>query len=53
MGVHNSIKTRVLKKNSSINVNGCPCHIVHNTAAKAAEDYTQISIDIEDFLVDL
>ena len=54
MGVHNSIKSRVLNKNSSVHVNGCPCHIVHNTAGKGAEDYATVtSFDIEDFLVDL
>ena len=54
MRIHNSIKTRVLKKNSSVHVNGCPCHIVHNTAAKAAETFSEVAgFDIEDFLVDL
>ena len=54
MGVHNSIKTRVLEKNLSVHVNGCPCHIVHNTAAKAAETFSEVAgFDIEDFLVDL
>ena len=53
-GIHNSIKTRVLEKNSSVHVNGCPCHIVHNTAAKAAETFSEVAgFDIEDFLVDL
>ena len=54
MGIHNSIKTRVLGKNSSVHVNGCPCHIVHNTAAKAAETFSEVAgFDIEGFLVDL
>lgn len=35
MGCRNSIKTRVLQKNSSVYLMGCPCHILHNTAAKA------------------
>ena len=54
MGIHNSTKTRVLEKNSSAHVNGCPCHIVRNTAAKAAETFREVAgFDIEDFLVDL
>ena len=35
MGCRNSIKTRVLQKNSSMYMMGCPCHIIHNTAEKA------------------
>ena len=51
---HNSIKTRVLEKNWSAHVNGCPCHTVHNTAAKAAETFSEVAgFNIEDFLVDL
>ena len=54
MGIHNSIKTRILGKNSSVHVNGCACHIVHNTAAKAAETSSEVAgFDIEEFLVDL
>ena len=54
MGNHNSIKTRVLEKNWSVHGNGCPCHTIHNTAAKAAETFSEVAgFDIEDFLVDL
>ena len=35
-------------------MNGCSYHIVHNTAAKAAETFSKVAeFDIEDFLVDL
>ena len=54
MGKRNSIKTRVLKTNPSIFVNGCPCHIIQNTTSKAAEMLSRVSgFDVEDFLVDL
>ena len=34
--------------------NGCPCHIIHNTANKAAKRFSEVSrFDVEDFLVDL
>ena len=54
IGKRNSIKTRVLKMNPNIFVNGCPCHIIHNTASKASKMFTRVSkFDVEDFLVDL
>ena len=37
VGKKNSIMTRVLAKNKNIFVNGCSCHIIHNTANKTAE----------------
>ena len=37
VGKNNSIMTRVLAKNKNIFINGCPYHIIHNTANKAAE----------------
>jgi len=49
IGVRDSIKTRVL-----MYFNGCPCHIIHNTAQKAGESFTEISgFDIEEFVIDL
>ena len=49
IGKRNSIKTRVLKMNPNIFVNGCPCK-----ASKASEMFTRVSkFDVEDFLVDL
>jgi hypothetical protein len=44
MGCNNSIKTRVLQQNGAIYIMGCPCHIVHNTAGKAAEACETVSI---------
>ena len=50
----NSIMIRVLAKNKNIFINGFPCHIIHNTANKAAERFSEVSrFDVEDFLVDL
>ena len=50
----NSIMTRVLVKNKNIFINGCPRHIIHNTANKAVEQFSEVSgFDVEDFLVDL
>ena len=50
VGKKNSIITQVLAKNK----NGCPCHIIHNTANKAAERFSEASgFDVENFLVDL
>lgn len=42
LGCHNSIKTRILLKNPSAYVMGCPCHIVHNTAAKAGMAFEKV-----------
>ena len=54
VGKKNSIMAAVLAKNENIFINGCPCHIIHNTANKAAERFSEVSrFDVEDFLVDL
>ena len=54
VGKKNSIMTRVLAKNKNIFINGCPCHIIHNTANKASERFSEVpDFDVEDFLVDL
>ena len=54
VGKKNLIMTRVLAKNKTIFINGCPCHVIHNTANKAAEQFSEVSgFDVEDFLVDL
>ena len=44
MGCRNSIKTRVLDKNPAIYIMGCPCHIVHNTAGKAADAFEEVTV---------
>jgi len=51
LGRRNSIKTHVLHENPSTYFVGCPCHMVYNTATKAAEAET--GFDVEDLLVDL
>ena len=54
LGRHNSIKTRVQEVNKSIYINGCPCHIVHNTANECAEMFMlENGFDVEDMLVDI
>ena len=53
IGAKNSIKSRVTQVNPSIYFVGCPCHIVHNAAQKAAEACRDVSgIDIEECCVD-
>ena len=42
VGIPNSIKSRVLQKNPATYVMGCPCHIVHNTAGKAANAFEKV-----------
>ena len=42
MGCRNSVKVRVLEKNSAIYVMGCACHVVHNTASKAALAFEKV-----------
>ena len=43
MGCRNSVKTRVLERNPAIYIMGCPCHIVHNTALKAAQAFEEVN----------
>ena len=44
MGKRNSIMTRVAQENPSVYIMGCPCHIVHNTAVKAADAFESVSV---------
>ena len=54
MGRRNSMKTRFLGNNPNMYVMGCPCHIVHNTACHASQEFEKKShYDAEDFCVDL
>ncbi len=54
IGIHNSLKSRVLQKNCAISLNSCPCHMIHNAAQKAAGAFfCHTKFDIEDFMVDL
>lgn len=50
----NSIKSRVIQDTTSTYFIGCPCHMVHNTATKAADSFeAETGFDVEDMLVDL
>ena len=50
IGRRNSIK---LQRNPNVFFNGCPCHIIHNTAHKAGEAFTLHSgFDLEEFVID-
>ncbi|CAB4036850.1 PREDICTED: uncharacterized protein LOC107326933 [Paramuricea clavata] len=54
IGIRNSLKTRVLTRNPAIYFNGCPCHIIHNAAQKAAESFMECcGFDVEEFTIDL
>jgi hypothetical protein len=54
LGKHNSIKTRVTQKNPETFFMGCPCHIVHNTAEKGAQVFSDVSgFQLEELLVDI
>ena len=54
IGVRNSLKSRITKRNPSVYFCGCPCHIIHNTAQKAGEAFTQsCGFDVEEFTIDL
>ena len=37
IGRHNSIKSRLAENETNVYVQGCPCHIFHNTAKKGAK----------------
>ena len=54
IGVRDSLKTRVLQRNSSIFFNGCPCHIIHNAARKASDILCSFcGFDVEEFCIDI
>ena len=53
IGAKNSIKSRVTEINPSVYFVGCPCHIIHNAAQKAAEAFGDVSqFDIEECCID-
>ena len=54
IGTRNSLKTRIVQRNSAIYFNGCPCHIVHNAAQKGGTAFARCcGFDAEEFAVDL
>ena len=54
MGPNNSIRSRALKKSPLIYMIRCSCHILHNTACKAGEIFSNITgFDVQDLMVDL
>ena len=54
IGRHNSIASPVKEKNREIITAGCPCHVLHNAAGKAAEELTKVSgFDFKDSCVEL
>ena len=54
MGCNNSIKVRVLEKNSNCFIAGCNCHLLHLAASKGADAYYQVTgFDVEDHSVDI
>ena len=53
-GVRNSLSSRIREKNIQAYVLGCPCHILHNTAVKAATALAETTgFDIGDLAVDV
>ena len=54
IGTRNSLKTRIVQRNSTIYFNGCPCHVVHNAAQKGGTAFAKcFGFDAEEFAVDL
>ena len=54
LGKSKSVLTKVLEKNPAVFFNGCPCHIIHNTACKAGDAYVGAThFAVEDFCVDI
>ena len=54
MGRRNSLSSRVLKEHDKVYIIGCPCHILHNTAAKAGTSFTGATgFDIEELVIDV
>ena len=43
MGCQNSTKTRIHAKKEAVYIMECPCHIVHNTAGKAADAFESVT----------
>ena len=54
IGTRNSLKTRIVQRNSAIYFSGCPCHVLHNAAQKCGTAFARCcGFDAEEFAVDL
>ena len=54
MGICNSIKSRILEKNSDVFVASCSCHLAHLAAGAGGQAYQGImDFDMEDHQVDM
>ena len=54
LAINNSVMTRVLEKNNSVYIYGCPYHIIHSTGNKGPGSFPLETVfDIEDMLVDV
>ena len=54
MGIRNSIKSRILQKNSDVFVAGCSCHLAHLAAGAGGQAYQGVTdFDMEDHQVDM
>ena len=54
VGRKNSIMTKVQAVSPSVFVNGCACHIIHNTAIKAASAFETVTgFNVEDICIDI
>lgn len=54
VGRRNSLKSRIVQKNSEVYVIGCPCHILHNISSKAATNFHETTgFDVEELTIDL
>lgn len=54
IGIHDSIKTRVLEHNPAVYFNGCPCHVIHNAARKASDELClSYGFDVEELCIDV
>ena len=54
MGCNNSIKVRILQKNSKCFIDGCNCHLSHIDASKGVGAYSSVTgFDVEDHEVDV
>ena len=54
MGTRNSIKSRILKKNTHVSVAGCSCDLAHLVAGASGQAYQgKMDFDMEDHQVDI